>query len=75
MHILFYVPDNQVTRNFIPQLWPFLLQALTPKEHRVTIIDGNAQHLPHASGSANRECIDRPQPLKNRCEVTGYREQ
>ena len=45
MHILFYVPDNEVTGNFIPQLWPFLLQALTPKEHRVTIIDGNAQHL------------------------------
>ncbi len=48
MHILLYVPDNEVTRNFIPQLWPFLLQALTPKEHQVTIIDGNAQHLrPH----------------------------
>jgi radical SAM superfamily enzyme YgiQ (UPF0313 family) len=45
MHILLYAPDNQVTRNFIPQLWPFFLQALTPKEHRVTIIDGNAQHL------------------------------
>jgi len=48
MHILFYVPDNEVTGNFIPQLWPFLLQTLTPKGYRVTIIDGNAQHVrPH----------------------------
>ncbi len=45
MKILFYVPDNQVTGNFMPQLWPFVLQALTPSEHSVTIIDGNAQHL------------------------------
>ena len=44
MHILLYVPDNQVTNNFIPQLWPFVLQRLTPREHRVTIIDGNALH-------------------------------
>ncbi|MFB3920678.1 MAG: cobalamin-dependent protein [Terriglobia bacterium] len=45
MRILFYVPDNQVTGNFMPQLWPFVLQSLTPPEHQVTIIDGNAQHL------------------------------
>jgi radical SAM superfamily enzyme YgiQ (UPF0313 family) len=44
MHILLYVPDNQVTNNFIPQLWPFVLQRLTPAEHPVTIIDGNALH-------------------------------
>jgi radical SAM superfamily enzyme YgiQ (UPF0313 family) len=44
MHILLYVPDNQVTNNFVPQLWPFVLQRLTPKEHRVSIIDGNAIH-------------------------------
>ena len=42
MHILLYVPDNHVTRNFLPQLWPFLLRQLTPAPHRVTIIDGNA---------------------------------
>ena len=29
----------------MPQLWPFVLQALTPPEHQVTIIDGNALHL------------------------------
>jgi len=45
MHILLYVPDNHVTRNFLPQLWPFLLRALTPAPHRVTIIDGNAMRL------------------------------
>ncbi len=44
MHILLYVPDNQVTSNFIPQLWPFVLKRLTPEEHQVTIIDGNALH-------------------------------
>jgi len=44
MHILLYVPDNEVNRNFIPQLWPFLLRDLTPDEHQVTIIDGNAEH-------------------------------
>ncbi|MEW5977432.1 MAG: radical SAM protein [Acidobacteriota bacterium] len=44
MHILLYVPDNQVTNNFVPQLWPFVLQRLTPDGHRVSIIDGNAQH-------------------------------
>ena len=44
MHILLYVPDNQITDNFVPQLWPFVLKRLTPSEHRVTIIDGNAEH-------------------------------
>jgi radical SAM superfamily enzyme YgiQ (UPF0313 family) len=45
MHILLYVPDNHVTRNFLPQLWPFILKERTPPGHRVTIIDGNAQRL------------------------------
>jgi len=45
MHILLYVPDNHVTRNFLPQLWPFLLRRLTPAPHRVTIIDGNAMRM------------------------------
>jgi radical SAM superfamily enzyme YgiQ (UPF0313 family) len=45
MHILLYVPDNQVTNNFVPQLWPFVLQRLTPEEHQVSIIDGNVRHL------------------------------
>ena len=30
MRILLYSPDNGVTRNFMPHLWMFLLQALTP---------------------------------------------
>jgi radical SAM superfamily enzyme YgiQ (UPF0313 family) len=45
MHILLYVPDNHVTRNFVPQLWPFILKERTPAGHRVTIIDGNARRL------------------------------
>jgi radical SAM superfamily enzyme YgiQ (UPF0313 family) len=45
MHVLLYVPDNHITRNFVPQLWPFLLRQLTPAPHRVTIIDGNANRL------------------------------
>src|SRR5581483_2985896 len=45
MRILLYNPDNGVTRNFMPHLWMFLLQALTPPEHEVVLIDGNAQPM------------------------------
>src|SRR5678809_1255269 len=37
--------DNGVTRNFMPHLWMFLLQALTPPGHEVLLIDGNAQPM------------------------------
>jgi len=43
--ILLYNPDNGVTRNFMPHLWMFLLQALTPAGHEVLLIDGNAQPM------------------------------
>ena len=45
MRILLYNPDNGVTRNFMPHLWMFLLQALTPTGHEVLLIDGNAQPM------------------------------
>ncbi len=45
MKILLYNPDNGVTRNFMPHLWMFLLKALTPPEHEVLLIDGNAQAM------------------------------
>jgi radical SAM superfamily enzyme YgiQ (UPF0313 family) len=45
MKILLYNPDNGVTRNFMPHLWMFLLQALTPPEHEVLLIDGNAKAM------------------------------
>jgi len=45
MRILLYSPDNGVTRNFMPHLWMFLLQAITPAEHEVLLIDGNAQPM------------------------------
>src|SRR3954463_6842495 len=45
MKILLYNPDNGITRNFQPHLWMFLLQALTPPEHEVVLIDGNAQPM------------------------------
>jgi len=45
MRILLYNPDNGVTRNFMPHLWMFLLQALTPSGHEVVLIDGNAQPM------------------------------
>src|SRR5206468_2195573 len=45
MNILLYSPDNGVTRNFMPHLWMFLLKALTPPEHQVFLIDGNAQPM------------------------------
>jgi radical SAM superfamily enzyme YgiQ (UPF0313 family) len=40
-----YNPDNGVTRNFMPHLWMFLLQSLTPAEHEVLLIDGNARAM------------------------------
>jgi radical SAM superfamily enzyme YgiQ (UPF0313 family) len=45
LRILLYNPDNGVTRNFMPHLWMFLLQALTPPGHEVLLIDGNAQPM------------------------------
>ncbi|MFZ0334597.1 MAG: radical SAM protein [Candidatus Acidiferrales bacterium] len=48
MKILLYNPDNGVTRNFMPHLWMFLLQALTPSGHEVLLIDGNAQPMGEA---------------------------
>lgn len=45
MKILLYNPDNGITRNFMPHLWMFLLQALTPKPHEVVLIDGNAKAM------------------------------
>jgi hypothetical protein len=29
----------------MPHLWMFLLQALTPSDHEVVLIDGNAQPM------------------------------
>src|ERR1035437_5900501 len=43
MRILLYNPDNGVTQNFMPHLWMFLLQALTPAGHEVSLVDGNTQ--------------------------------
>jgi radical SAM superfamily enzyme YgiQ (UPF0313 family) len=48
MKILLYSPDNGVTRNFMPHLWMFLLQSLTPPGHEVVLIDGNAQPIDEA---------------------------
>src|SRR4029453_16543798 len=48
MKILLYNPDNGVTRNFMPHLWMFLLQAITPPGHEVTLIDANARAMTDA---------------------------
>jgi len=48
LRILLYNPDNGVTRNFMPHLWMFLLQSLTPSGHEVILIDGNAQPMDEA---------------------------
>ncbi len=45
MNILLYNPDNEVTNNFMPHLWMFLLKALTPPGHQVLLVDGNAQRM------------------------------
>ena len=45
MKVLLYNPDNGITRNYMPHLWMFLLQALTPPGHEVILVDGNAQAM------------------------------
>jgi radical SAM superfamily enzyme YgiQ (UPF0313 family) len=45
LKILLYNPDNGVTQNFMPHLWMFLLQSLTPSQHEVLLIDGNTQPM------------------------------
>jgi radical SAM superfamily enzyme YgiQ (UPF0313 family) len=45
MKILLHNPDNGVTGNFMPHLWMFLLQAITPAGHEVILLDGNAQPM------------------------------
>lgn len=45
MKILLYNPDNGVTRNFMPHLWMFLLQTITPPDHEVILIDANARAM------------------------------
>jgi len=48
MKILLYSPDNGITRNHMPHLWMFVLQALTPPGHEVVLIDGNTQAMDEA---------------------------
>jgi radical SAM superfamily enzyme YgiQ (UPF0313 family) len=48
IRILLYCPDNGVTQNFMPHLWMFLLQSLTPPRHEVRLIDGNTQPMTDA---------------------------
>ena len=45
MNILLYNPDNEITNNFMPHLWMFLLKSLTPSGHKVFLIDGNARRM------------------------------
>jgi radical SAM superfamily enzyme YgiQ (UPF0313 family) len=45
MNILLYNPDNEVTNNFMPHLWMFLLKSLTPSTHKVFLVDGNARRM------------------------------
>src|SRR5512140_3795917 len=63
MKILLYNPDNGVTRNFMPHLWMFLLQSLTPPEHEVLLVDGNTRPMSDAA-------IVR-YALENRIELVG----
>ena len=45
LKILIYNPDNGVTQNFMPHLWMFLLQSLTPAGNEVVLIDGNTHPM------------------------------
>lgn len=56
MRILLYNPSNEVTRNFMPHLWMFLLQTLTPDPHEVILVDGNVRPMsPEAMARFVRE--------------------
>ncbi len=57
MKILLYCPDNGVTKNFMPHLWMFLLESLTPPQHEVLLIDGNTQ--PMSDAELVRYTLDR----------------
>ena len=57
MKILLYNPDNGVTQNFMPHLWMFLLQSLTPAGNEVLLIDGNTQ--PMTDAELVRYALDR----------------
>jgi radical SAM superfamily enzyme YgiQ (UPF0313 family) len=48
LKILLYNPDNGVTQNFMPHLWMFLLQTLTPAGHETILIDGNTRPMSDA---------------------------
>src|SRR5579872_623130 len=48
MRILLHNPDNGITGNFMPHLWMFLLQELTPPGHEVMLLDGNAKPMSDA---------------------------
>jgi radical SAM superfamily enzyme YgiQ (UPF0313 family) len=48
VRIVLYNPDNGITQNFMPHLWMFLLQALTPPGHEVLLIDGNTRPMSDA---------------------------
>src|SRR5690242_16730006 len=45
MKILLYNPHNGVARTFMPHLWMFRLQAVTPSQHEVVLIDANARPM------------------------------
>ena len=45
MNILLYNPDNEITNNFMPHLWMFLLKSITPSPHNVLLVDGNARRM------------------------------
>src|ERR1700730_8822160 len=63
MNILLYNPDNEVTNNFMPHLWMFLLKSLTPPGHQVSLLDGNAHRMDE------RELVQ--YVLRNHIELVG----
>ena len=58
MKILLYNPDNGITRNFMPHLWMFLLQSLTPKQHEVIPIDEAEGKLTREIGTAMADSLE-----------------
>src|SRR5579871_1931810 len=57
MNILLYNPDNEVTNNFMPHLWMFLLKSLTPPGHEVLLVDGKAYRMADALRAAGMPVV------------------
>jgi len=67
MEILLYNPDNEVTNNFMPHLWMFLLKPHRPPLH---VTNHGQSNLWLTQGLS---CAGRSKEVKSVSEVTGWK--